>query len=253
MFKAKNQEKRVEMKRRRVYLPVIIIGIIIIAGIIIPFSLIINNSMVLSRIYYEINYKGDLQNLETIIEKSELFEYDKYCKYRDSWGEGPINNSDYYYSYIDKEFIESLKLQIDKEKKKFHLYTGDHYSFIYSMEVTNESLIYLTYNNNNIIKAEYANHTEIFSVDRVWDYNYNRYTPNWEGIWYLNFTQIPFAPTNSSTISLNDTSLVKMNLEYHYSCGWACSGDVRIEQYLCFNSDIQMIFVYAPFSSHSVT
>lgn len=28
------------------------------------------------------------------IEKSEVFEYEKYCKYRDSWGEGPI---------IDKE------------------------------------------------------------------------------------------------------------------------------------------------------
>ena len=103
MFKAKNQEKRVEMKRRLVYFAVIII---LIVGLIIPFSLIVNNSMVLSRIYYEINYKGDLQNLETIIEKSELFEYDKYCKYRDSWGEGPINNSDCYYCYIDKDFIE---------------------------------------------------------------------------------------------------------------------------------------------------
>ncbi len=242
------------MKRRRTYLLVIIIGIII-AGLVIPFSLIINNSIALSRIYYEINYKGDLENLETIIEKSELFEYDNYCKYRDSWGEGPLNISDYSYSYyfIDKEFIESLKLQITEEKKKFHLYTGDLYNFKYSMEVTNESLIYLTYNNNNIIKAEFANHTEIFAADRVWDYSYNRYTSNWEGKWYLNFTQIPLAPTNSSTIALTDTILVKMNLEYHYSCGWGCYGDVKIEQFLCYNSDIQMIFVYAPPSSHAIT
>jgi len=237
------------MKRKLVYIPVIII----ITGLILTFSLIINNSIILTRIYYKINYKGNMQNFESLIEKSEVFEYEKYCKYRDSWGEGPINNSDYYYRYMDKDLIESLKLKIDKEKKKFHLYTGTQFNFIYSLEVTNESLIYLTYNNNNIIKAEYANHTEIFAVDRVWDYYYNRYTSNWAGNWYLNFTQIPFVPTNSSTIALNDTFLVKMTLDYYYSCGFACSGDVRMEQFLCFNSNIQMIFVYFPFSSHSVT
>jgi hypothetical protein len=240
------------MKTKRVYIPVIII-VITIAGLIIPFSLILNNSIILSRIYYEINYKGNVQNLETIIEKSELFEYEKYCKYRDSWGEGPLNNSDYYYTNIDREIIESLKMQIDKEKKKFHLDTGERYNFIYSVEVTNESLIYLTYNNNNVIKAEYSNHTEIFAADRVWDYNHNMYTSNWEGNWYLNFTQIPFTPTSLSTIVLNDTFLVKMNLEYDYSCGFACSGNVRMEQFLCFNSNIQTIFIYFPFSSHSIT
>ncbi len=199
------------MKRKLVYIPVIII----IIGLILTFSLIINNSIILTRIYYNINYKGNVQNFESLIEKSELFEYEKYCKYRDSWGEGPINNSDCYYCYIDKDFIESLKLKIDEEKKKFHLYTGTQFNFIYSLEVTNESLIYLTYNNNNFIKAEYANHTEIFAVDRVWDYNYNIYTPNWEGIWYLNFTYIPFAPTDSSTIALNDNYSI-FSLEIYF-------------------------------------
>jgi len=241
------------MKRKGLYLPVIIIGIIIVAGLIIPFSLVVNNSIVLSRIYYEINHKGDVQNLESIIERSELFEFDKYCKYRDSWGEGPVNNSDYYYRYIDNELIENLKFQIDIDKNKSHFYLGYRHNFIYSMEVTNESMIYLTYNLNNIIKAEYANHTEIFAADRVWDYNSNRYTLNWEGIWYLNFTQLPLVLISPSIIALNDTFLVKMNLEYHYSCGWACSGDVRMEQFLCFNSDIQLIFEYAPFPLHSVT
>ncbi len=246
-------EKRVEMKIKRVHILALILGITIIIGVIIPFSLINNNSIILTRIYYKINYKGDTQNLETLIEKSELFEYDKYCKYRDSWGEGPINNSDCYYCYIDKDFIESLKWKIYNEKKKFHLYPGTQFNFIYSLEVTNESLIYLTYNNDNIIKAEYANHTEIFTVDRVWDYYYNRYTPNWAGNWYLNFTPIPFAPTSSPTIALNGTFLVKMTLDCHYSCGIACSGYVRMEQFLCFNSNIQTIFVYFPFSSHVVT
>ena len=241
------------MRKKLLYLSVIIV-VIITAGVIIPIILIINNSIALSGIYYEINYKGTVQNFETLIEKSELFEYKKYCKYRDSWGEGPLNTSDYYYySNIDREFIDSLQLKIDKEKKKFHLYPGDWYNLVYSVEVINESLIYLTYNNDNIIKAEYANHTEIFTADRVWDYYYDMYTPNWAGNWYLNFTQIPFAPTSSSTIALNDTFLVKMTLEYHYSCGFGCSGNVRMEQFLCFNSNIQIIFVYFPFSSHAVT
>jgi len=157
------------MKRKLVYIPIIII----ITGLIITFSIIINNSIILTRIYYKINYKGDTQNLETLIEKSELFEYDKYCKYRDSWGEGPINNSDCYYCYIDKDFIESLKLKIDKEKKRFHFYPHFSHNLIYSVEVTNESLIYLTYNNNNIIKAEYANRTEIslsVQLEKVLEY-----------------------------------------------------------------------------------
>ena len=71
-----------------------------------------------------------------------------------------ISDVDYIY-HIDREFIESLKLQIEDDKKKFHFYPFFSHNFIYSLEVTNESLIYLTYNNNSIIKAEYANHTEI--------------------------------------------------------------------------------------------
>ena len=120
------------------------------------------------------------------------------------------------------------------------------------MEVTNESLIYLTYNNNSIIKAEYANHTEIFAADRCWDYYHNKYTPNWEGNWYLNFTYIPFTPSNSSTIVLNDIFLVKMNFESTFDCGIQCSENLRIEQFLCFNSNLQTMFVYFPLSSFAV-
>ena len=234
------------------YISVIVV-VIISAGITIPFILIINNSIALSGIYYEINYKGTVQNFEVLIEKSESFEYKKYCKYRDSWGEGPVNTSEYYYSNIDRDLIDSLKLKIDIEKEKFHLYPHDCYTLFYSVEVTNQSLIYLTYNNNNIIKAEYANHTEIFSAERVWDYYNNNYTQNWEGNWYLNFTLIPFVPSNSYTIALNDTFLVKMNLEYQYSCGVACYGNIKMEQYICFNSNIKTTFVYFPFALHLLT
>ncbi len=70
------------MKRKLVS----VLLLIIIIGIIIPFSLIINNFTILTRIYYKINYDVHIQNSESIIEKSELFEYQKYCKYRDDWG-----------------------------------------------------------------------------------------------------------------------------------------------------------------------
>jgi len=226
--------------------------LIIIIGIIIPSSLIISNVIILTRIYYKVNYRVNVQNFETIIEKSELFDYLKYCKYRDWWGEvHNLSRSDYYHQYhIDREFIESLKLKIDKDKEKFHLAPSYHRNFIYSLEVSNESLIYLTYNNNSIIKAEYANQTEIFTAD--WDY-YENNTLFWEGNWYLNFTQIPFAPNMSSTIILSNIFLVKMNLDYYINWGFGALENLIIEQFLIFNSNFQIKFVYIPLSYHAVT
>ncbi len=222
--------------------------VIVIIGIIIPFSLIINNFTILSRIYYKVSYVGNVQNFENIIEKSELFEYQKYCKYRTFQGEGyNMYGSD---NYIDIEFIESLKLKIDKDKEKFHLDPFYHRIFIYSFEVTNESLIYLTYNNNSIIKAEYANQTEIFTAD--WDY-YENNTLFWAGHWYLNFTQIPFAPNMSSTIILSNIFLVKMSLEYDIAWGFGVAENLKIMQFLIFNSNFQIMSVYIPFAYHSTT
>ena len=229
------------MKKKRVY-----VLIIIIIGIIIPFSLIINNFAILTKIYYKVNYEGNGQNFENLIEKSELFEYQKYCKYRTFMGEGyNISGSD---NYIDREFIESLKLKIDKDKEKFHLYPFYQRNFKYSLEVSNESLIYLTYNNNSIIKSEYANQTEIFTANR--DY-YENNTLFWAGHWYLNFTQIPFAPNMSSTIILSNIFLVKMSLEYDIAWGLGGAENLKIEQFLIFNSNFQIMFVYVPLSPHS--
>ena len=69
----------------------------------------------------------------------------------------------------------------------------------------------------------------------------------WEENWYLNFTQIPFAPNSSSTIVLNDVFLVKMNLQYHHKYGFGESLDLIIEPFLCFNSNFQTMFVYFPY------
>ena len=227
------------MKRKLGYISIILI----ITGLIITFSIIINNSIILTRIYYKIDYKGDIQNFESIIEKSEVFEYQKYCLCRDDSGKvHNLSAVDYLY-HIDREFIESLKLQIEDDKKKFHFYPFFSHNFIYSLEVTNESLIYLTYNNNSIINAEYANHTEIFAARSS---HYDNNSLYWEGNWYLNFTHIPFAPNSSYTIVLNDIFLVKMNLKYHYKYGFGGGEDLRIEQFLCFNSNFQTMFIYIP-------
>ena len=225
--------------------------LIILIGIIIPSSLIISNVIILTRIYYKVNYGVNVQNLENIIEKSELFDYIEYCKYRDWWGEvHNLSRSDYYDQYhIDREFIEYLKLRIEEDKKKIHLFPFHEQNFIYSLEVTNESLIYLTYNNNSIIKAERVNHTEIFTAE--WNHHENG-TLFWVGNWYLNFTQIPFAPNISSTIILSNIFLVKLNLKYIYVYGLGNSEALRIEQFLIFNSNFQTVAVCTPLRSFSL-
>jgi len=230
----------VKIKRKLVN----VLIIIIIIGIIVTFLLIINNFIILTRIYYKINYEANIQNSESIIEKGELFEYQKYCKYRDDWwGEvHNVSNSDYYY-HIDRDLIESLKLKVEDDKEKFHFWPFYSHKLYYSLEATNESLIYLTYNNNSIIKAEYANHTEIFAA---WSDYYENNSLFWVGNWYLNFTHIPFASNMSSTIILNDIILVKMNLYYDYVYGNVGAETLRIEQFLCFNSNLQTMFVYFP-------
>ncbi len=228
---------------------VLLILLIIIIGLIIPSSLIINNLMILPRIYYIENFEVNVQNSGSLIEKSELFEYEKYCKYRTHNGE--ISNlwDSFPYYYIDREFIENYKVKIDNDKTKFHLLPYHSQNFIYSLNVSNESLIYLTYNNNTVIKAEFADHTDIFTAKwEQWVDN----TPYWDGSWYLNFTQIPHALNMSSTIVLNNIFLVKMNFEYVHS-SWFLGEDLRIEQYLIFDSNFQIILVYIPSSTYSIT
>ena len=218
--------------------------IISIIGFVIIFGLLINNFIISTRIYYKINYEGSIQNFESLIEKSELFEYQKYCKYRDDWlGEvHNVSNSDDYY-HIDRDFIESLKLKIENDQKKFHFNPFLGHILLYSLEATNESLIYLTYNNNSIIKADFADHTEIFAARSSYYENHSLY---WVENWYLNFTHIPFAFNTSSTVILNDIILVKMNLHYDYVYGNVGAEGLIIEQFLCFNNDLQIMFIYFP-------
>ncbi len=230
---------------------IITIIIIFLTGTITPLSLFVNNSLILIRIYYKITYGANIQNFESIVEKSELFDYLKYCKSRDIWGEiQNLSGSFHNYKYhIDREFIESLKLKIDKDKGEIHLFPYHQQNFIYSLEVTNESLIYLNYNNDAIIKAEYANHTEIFAAE--WTHTGDR--PSfWSGDWYTNFTEIPSTVNYNSTIILSNIFLVKMNLKYNFAYNFWESQYLTVEQYLIFNSNFQTMVVYIPGASLAV-
>ena len=210
--------------------------------------LVVNHFIILVSLFYRITYPTDIQNYDGIVEKSESFDYLKYCRYRNYKAE--IQNLSRFSPYhIDREFLESLMLKIDNDKKKFNIDTLYRNNFVYSLEVLNESLIYLTYNDNTVIKAEYANHTEIFAAR--WE-QFGDHTPYWDGSWYLNFTQIPSVQNSSFTIALNNIFLVKMQLKRDYAVSWA-SSHLEIEQFLVFNSNFQVIFVYIPPPSHSVS
>ena len=77
-------------------------------------------------------------------------------------------------------------------------------------------------------------------------------TSYWDGSWYLNFTQIPSVQNSSSTIALTNIFLVKMQLEHDLVANWA-SSHLSIEQFLVFNSNFQVTFVYIPPPNHSVS
>jgi len=181
--------------------------------------------------------------MEDIIDKSELFEYEKYCKYRGSSGEVQNITEAAHSKHIDREYLESLKLQIEEDKKEFHIFPFYAHNFNYSFKISSESLITLTYTNSSIIQAEYEEGKKIFEAENN-SYSNDKHFQT--GIWYLNFSQIPFAADNQSTITLNDIFLVRMYLDF--DCIYASLGAelFEISQFLCLNSNLEFLFVYIP-------
>lgn len=219
----------------------IFIGVLVLTSLI-----IINHFLILSRIYYRTSRDGNVTNLEEIIEKSELFDYQKYCKCRDYFGTVHNATDSNIFYHIDRNFIDNLKTKLAKDHEIFHLYPFYEHHFVYSLEATDESLLYFSYNNNSIIKLEDETKTEIFSARES---HYENNTTFWDGSWYLNFTLIPFNSGLNATIQLNDSILTKMNLQYDYDYALGESNTLIIEQFLCFNSNYQIIFVYIPWTA----
>jgi len=216
---------------------------LIIIAIIISVLLIIDNFIIMTRIHYEINYEVNLLDSNQLIEKVESFDFIKYCRLRDDFGETHnLSKSDYYY-HIDGEYIDYLKEKVNRDFWTFHLWPFHYHYFIYSFIATEESELYFTYNNNSVIKAQYENYEEIF----VAEYDYDNYDRKfWIGNWYVNFTQVPYVSNISSTILLNNTILIKILLEYDYCFGNVGGEFLDIEQILVLDSNLQIIFVYIP-------
>ena len=200
--------------------------------------LIINNFIIFSRIYYRVYYEVNLPNSDEIIEKAENFDYLKYLKMHDPYGE--IQNlSKFNINYIDREFIDFLKGKINRDNKRFHLWPSYYHNFIYTFNATEESKLFFSYNNNTIFNATYETQKPIFIVPPpIWF--------NFIGSWFINFTQVPHVVNQSSTILLNNTILVKMILKYDYLFGNLGGEFYQIEQYVILNSNLQVIFIYVP-------
>lgn len=227
------------MKRKKIYIPLFIVA----AVVILIFILLFNNFIISTRIYYNVAYQGDIQELESLIDKSELFSYEKYCKYRGYSGEVENITEGIHSKHLDREYIESLKEQIEEDRKKFHVFMSYKHTFNYSFRAIYEFSIVLSYNNNSIIGAEYRNEEDIFIAENSSSFSETHF---WMGIWYINFSQIPYTPNSKSIISLNNVFLVNMYLEYDHSYANVGAEYYEIKQFLCFNSNLHLLFVYIP-------
>ena len=186
----------------------------------------------------------DEKKTEKLIDHVETLDYPSLIKYHDAMGE--IHNlTNYYFDghfnthYIDREYVEALKEEVRGDSKRFHWWPGHYHYFDYLLNVTEETNLYFTYNNNTMIRAQYGNYEDIFDVER--DYS----TKKRVGNWYINFTQIPYV-VNQTSISLNNTFLVKMILKYDYLFGNVGGIFYEVEQFLVLDEKFQVIFIYIP-------
>jgi len=222
----------------------ILISILSISTII-----IVGQLLILTRIYYKTYYEGDLQNFDYLVDKFESFDYIKYVK--DQARDQEYNLTKNSGTYIDRDYIEYLKEKIDDDFWKFHWWPFHTHYFHYTFNATEESQIFFTYNNNSVIAGQYHDSRVIFLA-----YGYGDNI--WEGKSFINFSQVPYVSdydpfTESSTISLNNTILIKMELYYHYVRAAFGHKTCRTEQFIVVNSNYQIIFTYISYRSGCFT
>jgi hypothetical protein len=214
------------MNRLKTISCVLAISALIVGMIAIP---VVQNAIIRSRIYYKIEYNIDLPNREEIIDKVENLNYSLYLiNYSD-----PIQHP-YAKVYIDKDYIDDLKSQIENDTK-FRTWVDYQHNLHYSFFSVNYSKLNLTYNNETIFSLKDSSNLSLFlSGDTYWD--------GFE--WYLNFTQIPFVYGDNSTLELNETIFVKINLEYVWACGYFCWVEYSYEQYLVLDKNLDIILIH---------
>ena len=206
--------------------------------------------LILTKIYYKTCYEGDLQNFDYLIEKVESFDYIKYGKYQGY--DQRYNLSKNSGTYIDRDYIEYLKEKIDSDFPKFHWCPFHTHYLHYTFNATEESQIFFSYNNNSVISGQYKDSKAIFVAFWHHDYGDNLI---WKGKSFINYSQVPYVSENnpykyfpfnkSSTISLNNTILIKM--ESYYCYDYAMNDfpmTCTTEQFIVLNSNLQIIFIY---------
>jgi hypothetical protein len=199
----------------------------------------IYEGFMLLRVNYYTFYNGNIQKFDQVIEKCENFDYLTYCK-------NPFELSHTVLSqylgdsfYLDRNFINFLKLKINKDQMKLHISPLFERNFIYVFKATIENMIILFYEGTTIKKAEFEDHSEVFNSDQ-W------YSPD--------FFDWPYFPDNgflnssltggTSPTLLRDVILIKMILDYNYCDGYIGALTFKMQQYICLNSALQVIFVY---------
>lgn len=215
--------------------------------LIIFFSMsMLGNTTILKYFYYNISYDIKTENPDKLIEKVETIDYLSLLQSHER--NGNVHNiTDKIFdgcrvsSYINREYLEYQKQDISDDSKKFHWWFGHRHYFNYALKASMELKLYFTYVNNTIIKAQYETLEDIFVVDS--DYYY--FTEIRYGNWYINFTQVPYV-VNETSISLNNTILIKMTLNHGYALSPLAGVWININQFIVLNENLQVIFIYVP-------
>ncbi|MHA1988484.1 MAG: hypothetical protein ACW98D_17780 [Promethearchaeota archaeon] len=206
----------------------------------------LGNTTILKYYYYNISYDIKTENPGNLIEKVETLDYLSVLQSYERDGSvhnitDSNNDGCRVSSYINREYINYQKREISADSMRFHFWFGQRHYFDYVFEATSEPRLNLTYVNNTIIKAQYETLEDIFVVNS----RYYHFTKIWYGNWYINFTQVPYM-VNETSITLNNTILIKMSLNHVYVLSSLAGIWIDINQYIVLNENLQVIFIYVP-------
>ncbi|MFX1239804.1 MAG: hypothetical protein ACFFA7_01000 [Promethearchaeota archaeon] len=200
------------MKHRKP-IKLFIVSMIIVGIVTIP---VLYNAYIRSRIYYIIEYNIDLSNREEIIDKVETLNYSAYIYYSYPY--------EYGQPYVDRVLIDSMKSLIENDTG--YLY-WTHY-LRYSFLGENHSKLYLTYDGDTILSLKDQNNQSLFLI------TYEGYHDS-----YLNYTQIPYVSDGNSTLELNESIFIEINLDYKWQWNYSW-----YEQYLLLTKNLDITLIY---------
>lgn len=237
-FSLKIRRKIWKVKRTSLSKFVVVVAI----SIIFVSTILIGNTAILKYFRYNENYEINNGNPEILIKKAESFNYTLFLIHRDLYGilHSIPNDKNVVANYIDRDYIEYQKELMRKDLVKIHWFFGYRYAFNYWFEANLISTINLTYKEDIIIKAQYDNLEDIFTVEQS-------YFLPWDsvGYWYINLSLIPYS-VNKTSILLNNSFLIKMVIKYDHSFSSLGAVHYQIDQYLVLDENYQIICICIP-------